>query len=158
MIEPLATDECASTRGRRRGPRGLLLALGSGFLINPDGEILTNNHIVAGADRIRVGLFGDDRKTYLATLVGRDPLTDSALIRLKDAPGNLPSATLGDSDALEPGDWVMPDADHLTAMVAATPAGSRVPLTFYRNGSRERTTATIEELELENNRDGTRRQ
>ncbi|OLC79761.1 MAG: hypothetical protein AUJ01_12585 [Acidobacteria bacterium 13_1_40CM_3_65_5] len=92
---------------------------------------------------------------YVATLVG---LTDSALIRLKNAAGNLPSATLGDSDALEPGDWVMPDADHLTAMVAATPAGSRVPLTFYRNGSRERTTATIEELELENNRDGTRRQ
>jgi hypothetical protein len=42
-------------------------------------------------------------------------------------------------------------------MVAATPAGSRVPLTFYRNGSRETTTATIEKLELENNRDGTRR-
>src|SRR3989442_13280845 len=98
-----------------------------------------------------VGLFGDDRKTYLATLVGRDPLTDSALIRLKDAPGNLPSTTLGDSDALEPGDWVMPDADHPTAMVAATPAGSRVPLTFYRNGSRQTTTATIEELDLENN-------
>ena len=62
MIEPLAADECASTRGRRRRRRGLLLALGSGFLINPDGEILTNNHIVARADRIRVGLFGDDRK------------------------------------------------------------------------------------------------
>jgi serine protease Do len=82
-------------------------ALGSGFLIGQDGEILTNNHVVAGAEQIRVGLFGDERKTYLATVVGRDPLTDSALIKLKDAPGQLPAAVLGDSDALEPGDWVM---------------------------------------------------
>jgi serine protease Do len=81
--------------------------LGSGFLIGQDGEILTNNHVVAGAEQIRVGLFGDERKTYVATLVGRDPLTDSALIKLTDGPRNLSAATLGDSDALEPGDWVM---------------------------------------------------
>jgi serine protease Do len=81
--------------------------LGSGFLISADGEILTNNHVVAGAEQIRVGLYGDDRTTYVATVIGRDPLTDSALIKLKDAPRNLPAATLGDSDALEPGDWVM---------------------------------------------------
>jgi serine protease Do len=81
--------------------------LGSGFLISQQGEILTNNHVVAGAEQIRVGLFSDDRKTYVATVVGRDPLTDSALIRLKDPPGSLPTASLGDYDALEPGDWVM---------------------------------------------------
>jgi serine protease Do len=68
---------------------------------------VTNNHAVAGADQIRVALFGNDRKTYPAEIVGRDPLTDSALIRLKNGPGNLPAATLGDSDALDPGDWVM---------------------------------------------------
>jgi serine protease Do len=88
---------------RERLQRGL----GSGFLISQDGEILTNNHVVAGAEQIRVGLFGDDRKTYVATVVGRDPLTDSALIKLKDAPHILSVAVLGDSDALEPGDWVM---------------------------------------------------
>jgi serine protease Do len=82
-------------------------ALGSGFLISGTGEILTNNHVVAGAQQIKVGLFADDRKTYDAKVVGRDPLTDSALIRLVDPPPNLPVAKLGNSDALEPGDWVM---------------------------------------------------
>ncbi len=90
-------------------PRGdrLQRGLGSGFLISHDGEILTNNHVVAGAEQIRVGLFGDDHKTYSASVVGRDPLTDSALIKLADAPRELAAATLGDSDSLEPGDWVM---------------------------------------------------
>jgi serine protease Do len=82
-------------------------ALGSGFLIGSDGEILTNNHVVAGADQIRVALFTDEHRTYVADVIGRDPLTDSALVKLKDAPKNLPSASLGDSDTLEPGDWVM---------------------------------------------------
>lgn len=81
--------------------------LGSGFLITSSGEILTNNHVVAGAQQIRVGLFGDDHKTYAADVIGRDPLTDSALIKVKNAPADLPAAHLGDSDALEPGDWVM---------------------------------------------------
>jgi serine protease Do len=81
--------------------------LGSGFLIGPDGEILTNNHVVAGAEAIDVGLFGEESRTYRATIVGRDPLSDSALIKLQRPPVDLPVATLGDSDALEPGDWVM---------------------------------------------------
>jgi serine protease Do len=81
--------------------------LGSGFLITSDGEILTNNHVIDGAEQIRVGMFGDERRTYAADVVGRDPLTDSALIRLKNGPHNLPTATLGDSAALKPGDWVM---------------------------------------------------
>jgi serine protease Do len=81
--------------------------LGSGFIISQDGEILTNNHVVAGADRIRVGLFEDDRRTYDAEVLGRDPLTDSALIRLEEKPARLTAAVLGDSQALEPGDWVI---------------------------------------------------
>lgn len=82
-------------------------ALGSGFLIQSSGEILTNNHVVAGADEIRVALFNEARQTYAADVVGRDPLTDSALIKLKSPPSNLPAAALGDSETLEPGDWVM---------------------------------------------------
>jgi serine protease Do len=82
-------------------------ALGSGFLISRVGEILTNNHVVAGAETIEVSLFGDETRTYRAVIVGRDPLTDSALIRLQEAPANLPTVTLGDSGAIEPGDWVM---------------------------------------------------
>jgi serine protease Do len=81
--------------------------LGSGFLISNEGDILTNNHVVADADTIEVALFGDETNTHPARLVGRDPLSDSALIRLQDAPRDLPVATLGDSDAIEPGDWVM---------------------------------------------------
>jgi serine protease Do len=82
-------------------------AAGSGFIIGADGEILTNNHVVAGADQIRVGLFSDEHRTFAAKVVGRDPLTDSALIRLDNPPKDLQLATMGDSDALEPGDWVM---------------------------------------------------
>lgn len=81
--------------------------LGSGFVINGNGEILTNSHVVAGADEIRVALFNDERTIYPADVIGRDALTDSALIKLKNPPANLPTATLGDSDTLEPGDWVM---------------------------------------------------
>jgi serine protease Do len=92
--------------GPMRAPQ-IQRALGSGFLISGNGEILTNNHVVAGAEQIRVGLYSDDRKTYIATVLGRDPLTDSALIKLQDGPGSLHVAALGDSDALEPGDWVM---------------------------------------------------
>jgi len=80
---------------------------GSGFLISRDGEILTNDHIVAGVAAIEVALFGDDTRTYRAMLVGRDPVTDSALIRLPHPPAMLAMATLGDSDAVQPGDWVM---------------------------------------------------
>lgn len=94
--------------GRPLQPEGRVQrGLGSGFLIGRDGEILTNNHVIAGAEAIDVGLFGDESKSYRATLIGRDPLTDSALVRLQRPPANLPVATLGDSDAVEPGDWVM---------------------------------------------------
>ena len=71
---------------------------GSGFLISRDGDILTNDHVVAGADLIEVRLLGRETTTYRATIVGRDPTTDSAVIRLKNAPHDLPVATLGDSD------------------------------------------------------------
>jgi serine protease Do len=80
---------------------------GSGFLISGDGDILTSNHVVADADVIRVRLLGMETATYRATVVGRDPLTDSALIRLREPPADLPFAILGDSDALQTGDWVM---------------------------------------------------
>jgi S1-C subfamily serine protease len=79
----------------------------SGFLISQDGDILTNDHVVADADVIEVRLLGRETTSYRATVVGRDPVSDSAVIRLVGGPGNLPVATLGDSDSLETGDWVM---------------------------------------------------
>ena len=74
-------------------PRGgrVQRGLGSGFVISPEGEILTNNHVVAGAEQIRVGLYGSDRTTYVATVVGRDPLTDSALIKIQTHRAPSPS-------------------------------------------------------------------
>ncbi|MDP7472443.1 MAG: trypsin-like peptidase domain-containing protein, partial [Vicinamibacterales bacterium] len=82
---------------------------GTGFVIDEDGFILTNNHVVEGATKIEVGFFGDDAgETYEARLVGRDPLTDSALIELVEQPDRLlPVATFGDSNQMQPGDWVM---------------------------------------------------
>lgn len=82
---------------------------GSGFIIDTSGLILTNNHVVSGATRITVALYADeDEVEYDARVVGRDPLTDSALIELTEKPSReLPVATLGSSDDVKPGDWVM---------------------------------------------------
>jgi serine protease Do len=89
-----------------RGPR-VHREAASGFLISPDGDILTNDHVVADAEIIEVRLLGHETTTYRATIVGRDPASDSAVIRLVGGPANLPVARLGDSDSLETGDWVM---------------------------------------------------
>jgi serine protease Do len=89
-----------------RGPR-VHREAASGFVISPDGDILTNDHVVADAEIIEVRLLGHETTMYRATVVGRDPVSDSAVIRLVGPPANLPFATLGDSDALETGDWVM---------------------------------------------------
>jgi serine protease Do len=78
-------------------------SLGSGFIISPDGYILTNNHVVGKAQDIKVSLA--DGRVLDAKLVGTSPEIDVALIKV-DAAG-LPSVTLGDSDALEVGDWVV---------------------------------------------------
>ena len=84
-------------------PREEARGMGTGFIIHPSGLILTNNHVVEGADEVTVRLL-DDRE-YPARVVGADPATDIALIRI-DAK-KLTVAPLGDSDRLEVGDWVM---------------------------------------------------
>ena len=78
--------------------------LGSGMIVTPDGYILTANHVVEGADEIKVGL-KNDTTIYAAKVVGMDPPTDVAILKI-DAK-NLPSVTLGDSDQLEVGDVVL---------------------------------------------------
>ena len=82
---------------------------GTGFIIDKNGFILTNNHVVEGAQEIRVSLFGAVRnETYAAKVVGRDQLTDTALIQLTEMPsGSLQEARFGDSSLMQPGDWVM---------------------------------------------------
>jgi serine protease Do len=78
---------------------------GSGFIIDPKGLVLTNNHVVESAVAIRVRL--DDGRDFDAKVVGRDPLTDVAVIRLQGKVENLPVVRLGDSDAMRVGDWVV---------------------------------------------------
>ena len=88
----------------RRTPRRQRPSLGSGFIINATGYIVTNNHVVEGASEIKVTL--TTKETLDATLIGRDPKIDLALIKVKsDKP--LPTVPFGDSEALEVGDWVM---------------------------------------------------
>jgi serine protease Do len=79
-------------------------SLGSGFIISPDGYILTNEHVVDGADEIKVRL--DDGRSFTAVVKGQDQKLDIALLKI-DAGGDLPVARLGDSDALQVGEWVM---------------------------------------------------
>jgi serine protease Do len=79
--------------------------LGSGFIIDSKGLILTNNHVVENADKISVKL-SDDRE-FDAKVVGRDPKTDLAVIEITDGKGNFPVARLGDSSALKVGEWVV---------------------------------------------------
>jgi serine protease Do len=78
--------------------------VGTGFFVSPDGMILTNHHVIDGADRIVVRL--TDGRTLLAQRVGSDPDTDIALVKVV-APKPLPFATLGNSDTLRVGEWVL---------------------------------------------------
>jgi serine protease Do len=84
--------------------QGRAQAMGSGFLIDAAGYIVTNNHVVDGATRLMVRL--DDGREMRARLVGRDPRTDIALLKLETG-APLPFVALGDSDRAEPGDWVV---------------------------------------------------
>ena len=82
-------------------------SLGSGVIVDPKGYIITNNHVVDKADRIRVNLMGDpETVTYPATVVGVDAETDLAVIKI-DAKKPLPAARLGNSDSMNVGDWVL---------------------------------------------------
>src|SRR5688572_13082054 len=87
----------------------LVQGRGTGFIIDKSGLILTNNHVVEGATKIRVSLYGeDDDQEYEARVIGRDQLTDSALIELTEKPNHeLPTIKFGDSAQMQPGDWVM---------------------------------------------------
>ena len=79
------------------------VGLGSGVIIRPDGYIVTNNHVINGADLIEVTL--ENNQAYPATLVGTDPATDIALLKIEA--NDLPCIEMGDSDQLKLGDWVL---------------------------------------------------
>jgi len=89
--------------GPQRRPEFKQPGLGSGFIIDKAGYIVTNNHVVDGADSIKVIL--KDETEYNAEVIGRDPVTDIALIKI-EAKHDLPSVPLGSSDNLKVGEWV----------------------------------------------------
>lgn len=80
------------------------IALGSGFIIDPSGYVVTNNHVVGNAGKVEVTLQDDSK--YPAKIVGRDPKTDIAVLKIK-ADKQLPYVSFGDSSAAQVGDWVM---------------------------------------------------
>lgn len=101
------TDESAETVEAPTKKRPLQppreSGLGSGFVVSPNGVILTNRHVVAGAEKIFVRFI--DKRELPARVVGVDPLTDVAVLKIEAQ--NLPTATLGDSAQLEVGQWVL---------------------------------------------------
>jgi len=92
--------------GPQQGPRGPQrrgTSMGSGFIISPDGYVLTNHHVVDGADDVTVKL--SDRRELKAKVIGSDQQYDVALLKIEAK--NLPSIRLGDSNSLKPGQWVV---------------------------------------------------
>ena len=109
---------------------------GSGFVVTNDGYILTNHHVVGEADRVTVVLH--DGREFGAKLVGTDPRSDVAVIKIEDA-GDLPTLPLGDSEALEIGEWVMAigspfGLSHtITVGVVSAKGRSRLGITDYED-------------------------
>lgn len=96
-------DQFFGPRFRFEGPQQPRVGSGSGVIINSEGYIVTNNHVIADADDIEVILH--DNRTYKATLIGTDPSTDLALIRIKEK--GLPTIPLVNSDDVKVGEWVL---------------------------------------------------
>lgn len=111
-------------------------SLGSGVIVNPNGYIITNNHVIEGAQNIQV--FTSNRQEYTAKLIGTDPQTDIAVLKI-DAT-NLPTLTLGDSDNLKVGDVVFAIGDPFgigetatTGIVSATRRAMAGQIEHYEN-------------------------
>ena len=91
-------------RDQRRSQRPMT-GLGSGFIISDDGIIVTNNHVIEGADEITVILY--DETEFSAQLLGRDPKADIAVLKIEPGDKNLTSVNWGDSDSMRVGDWTI---------------------------------------------------
>jgi serine protease Do len=140
-----------NNRPRQQQPREReTQSAGTGFVISRDGFILTNNHVVEGATKIEVAFFNEDADIfYEARVVGRDPLTDSALIQLVDAKKDLAEVKFGDSAQMQPGDWVVAIGNPFglghtvsVGVISATRA-SGLPVAQQRNADVLQTDAAI---------------
>ena len=93
------------------------MATGSGVIVSGDGYIVTNNHVVDGADKVEITL--NDKRSYVADIIGKDPTTDLALLKIKET--NLPFMNYGNSDNVKVGEWVLAVGNpfNLTSTVTA---------------------------------------
>ena len=124
-----------SQRPRQAPSKRRSVGQGSGFVISPDGYILTNNHVVDKADKVRVKT--QDGSEYTAKVVGTDPPSDLAVIKIDKS--DLPFLRLADSDRLEVGDWVLAVGNPfglshtLTAGIVSAKGRSGIGLNDYEN-------------------------
>ncbi|PLX81504.1 MAG: serine protease [Desulfuromonas sp.] len=122
-------------RQPKQRPKRRSMGQGSGFIISPDGYIMTNNHVVGDADKVTVRLL--DGREFTAETIGTDPPTDLAVIKI-DA-SDLPFIRLGDSDKLEVGDWVLAFGNPfglshtLTAGIVSAKGRSGIGINDYEN-------------------------
>jgi serine protease Do len=123
-----------SPEGQEQQPRERHQGAGSGFLISPDGLILTNHHVVGDTDRVTVKL--SDGREFTAKTIGTDPPSDVAVIKI-EAQG-LPVLKLGDSDAMEVGDW---------AIAAGSPLGLTQTITVGVISAKGRSQLGLEDFE-----------
>ena len=90
-------------RQKQQVPDNMPSGMGSGVIVSPDGYIISNNHVVAGANKLEVVL--SNKKSYIATLVGTDPNTDISLLKIEEK--GLPFLNFANSDNIEVGQWVL---------------------------------------------------
>lgn len=113
--QPTPFDQFFGMQGQREFQRR---GLGSGVIVSKDGYILTNNHVVQGADSIRVRLIDD--QDYAVDVIGRDPQTDIAVLKLSDQEANFDYLSLGNSDQLQIGEFVLAIGSPLDDQLAHT--------------------------------------
>lgn len=96
-------NDGGSQRNQQQKPQNVPSGMGSGVIISPDGYIISNNHVVAGASKLEVVL--SNKKSYIATMVGTDPNTDISLLKIEEK--GLPYLNFANSDNVEVGQWVL---------------------------------------------------
>lgn len=101
--DPFGGGGRGQQRQKQQMPDNMPSGMGSGVIISPDGYIISNNHVVAGANKLEVVL--SNKKAYIATLIGTDPNTDISLLKIEEK--GLPYLNFANSDNIEVGQWVL---------------------------------------------------